>query len=168
MSTATRTASGELLNHAICQHVAMHGPCTSAELLDALGERASADTWRARRQRFAARLSALMRGGLLKTISPPGALCVYVAADSPLPSHADRQQAAPAGPAPEPAPYAWVPKVAPPPRYDVMRAPVYRPGPGAPMRPGANDFLHCPSREGDRLTHHHGGCVAALASGRRG
>lgn len=47
---------------------------------------------------------------------------------------------------PPPAPVAWVGTKTPPNTYDLMRAPVYCPGPGPVMRAGATDFLQCPSR----------------------
>lgn len=148
MTTATQAANGKLLNPTICLHVATHGPCTYQELFGLFVERGSTDTRAARSKRFAARLSVLRRDGLLKNISKASARGIYVVPE----------------PEPAPVPYAWVPKVAPPPSYDVMHAPVYRTAPSAPMRPGADAFLHCPSRNGSQWVPHRTGYVAALAS----
>ncbi len=49
-------------------------------------------------------------------------------------------------PKPEPAPTRWVGEKALPPQYDVMHAPVWVPPVSVPARPGAGDFLGCPTR----------------------
>lgn len=67
-------------------------------------------------------------------------------------------------------PPAWAGQPAGPRQYDVMRDPVYVPPPsmrqgGSSVRPGADDFLACPSLVNGQRQAHHTHYIAALPSG---
>lgn len=100
------------------------------------------------------RFAKLVGRGVLVNTTPRGQYARYVlgarAALFDMPA-----QPAPVLVKPEPAPEvetdedpspAWVGQKAPPPAYDVMRAPVYVPPHMGSSRPGADDFRACQSR----------------------
>lgn len=67
---------------------------------------------------------------------------VLPAPAAPMPAVQPTKQAEPAAPAPE----KWVGYRVPPRQYDVMHAPAWVPPMAMPARPGASDFLACPTR----------------------
>lgn len=100
------------------------------------------------------RLSQLAGKGVLVNTTPRGGYARYVLGnraelfDAPVPPHAHSPKPRPAlelETDEDPSP-AWVGQKAPPPAYDVMRAPPYQPPSFASARPGADDFRDCPSR----------------------
>lgn len=161
---ATKDSEGVELNSLICQHVGQHQPCTVGSLFALFGGAnagQSRDELQRKRRLFASRLYHLTNWGRLSNTAEKGKAGIYVTGTAPLACDMPTQP----GQAKPSQSTTWAGVKAPPPSYDVMHAPVYRTAPSAPMRPGADAFLHCPSREGSRLTRHHGGYVAALASG---
>lgn len=147
------------LNHNGTQRMCAHP--TNRAIVDFLKERGAASRDEIQRHLMGldeslldpSRFAKLVGRGVLVNTTPGGQYARYVLGaraelfDQPLPSRTK--------PAPESTPElepddehvpAWLGQKAPPPAYDVMRAPVYVPPLMASARPGADDFRACQSR----------------------
>jgi hypothetical protein len=126
------------LNQDILAHVAKYQPCGFGELYDLFGD---VQTDNKTKERFRSRLNYLAESGQLQAKGTAGHRRWSLPADE---DESDLIEAF--DPAPMPA---WLSAPVPSPKNDVMNGPLYVPGAGPVLRPGALDFKRCASR-GDR------------------
>lgn len=112
---------------AIINFVAKTGPCGFEQLAEIFEEHGTEES----RDKFRRQLNHLRDSGRLKAAGT-GRRRTWALGPLPYGPGQPRQRT--------PAPPRYVGPIVPPRRVDVMFGPVYRPGPGPALRPGALDF----------------------------